>query len=190
MNYLNGALQDPTELAEYCDVLRTEEVSLYLEVGSKYGGALWKAAQSMPKGSRIVSIDLPNGTKAWKESRASLEACVVDLNKNGYDARIIWGDSTSPEVIRKAALAGPYHAIMIDGDHRTPGLTKDWENYGPMSRGIVAFHDISWRRAPNWVGTRIDVPEFWDVLKKDYRHREIRHCPTGKNNGIGVLWKD
>lgn len=190
MSYLTDALQDPTELAEYCDVLRTEEVSLYLEVGSKYGGSLWRAAQAMPKGSRIVSIDLPNGTKAWKESRASLEACVDELNKTGYDARIIWGDSTSPEVIRKAALAGPYHAIMIDGDHRTVGLTKDWENYGPMSRSIVAFHDISWRRAPEWVGTRIDVPEFWDALKKDYRHKEIRHCPTGKNNGIGVIWKD
>ena len=185
-----NVLQDEREITEYCDVLRSEEVSLYLEVGSKFGGSLWRAARVMPKGSRIVAIDLPNGTKAWAQSKASLVDCVNELCNLGYDARIIWGDSTSPEVVRRAALAGPYHAIMIDGDHRTPGLTNDWENYGPMSRGMVAFHDISWRRAPGWVGTRIDVPEFWDELKKNHRHKEIRHCPTGKNNGIGVLWKD
>jgi hypothetical protein len=69
-------------------------------------------------------------------------------------------------------------------------VTADWINYGPMSRNIVAFHDISWRRAPDWVGTRIDVPEFWDAIKHDYRHRELKMCPSGKNNGIGVLWKD
>jgi hypothetical protein len=45
-------------------------------------------------------------------------------------------------------------------------------------------------RAPTWEGVRIDVPEFWDVIKRDFRHKEIKLCPTGKNNGIGVLWKD
>lgn len=190
MRYLSDALQDPAEIDAYCDILRSEEVSRYLEVGSKFGGSLWKAAQAMPKGSRIVAIDLPNGTKAWRESRVSLEACVAELNRTGYDARIIWGDSTSQEVIRKAALSGPYQAIMLDADHRLPGVTKDWENFGPMSSRIVAFHDIAWRRAPEWVGTRIDVPEFWNSIKGNYRHQEIKMCPTGKNNGIGVLWKN
>jgi cephalosporin hydroxylase len=183
-------LQDEKEIAEYCDVLRVEEVSLYLEIGSKFGGSLWRAAQAMPKGSRVVAIDLPNGTKAWEKSRASLEECVAELKKQGYDARIIWGNSQSPEVIRKAALYGPYHAIMIDADHRLPGVNADWENYSGMARSMVAFHDIAWKRAPEWVGTRIDVPEFWNSIKNDYRHKEIIHCPTGKNNGIGVLWKD
>jgi hypothetical protein len=45
-------------------------------------------------------------------------------------------------------------------------------------------------RAKEWEGVRIDVPEFWDVIKRDFRHKEIKLCPTGKNNGIGVLWKD
>lgn len=185
-----NVLQDEREISEYCDVLRSEEVSLYLEVGSKFGGSLWRAAQAMPKGSRIVAVDLPNGTKAWAKSRASLESCVAELVKQGYDARIIWGDSTSPEVIRKAAAYGPYHCIMLDADHRMAGVTKDWDNYSPMSKSMVAFHDIGWRRAPDWKGVRIDVPEFWNSIKSDYRHKEIVLCPTGKNNGIGVLWKD
>jgi cephalosporin hydroxylase len=188
--YESNILQVPEEIDAYCDLLRAEEVSLYLEVGSKFGGSLWRAARALPVGSRIVSIDLPNGTKAWRDSKASLEACISDLKDLGYDARIIWGDSMSPDVIRKAFLYGPYHAIMIDADHRLPGVTADWGNYGPMSKSMVAFHDITWRRAPDWVGTRIDVPEFWNSIKSDYRHKELKFCPTGKNNGIGVLWKD
>lgn len=186
----NNVLQDEREIAEYCNVLRAEEVSLYLEIGSKFGGSLWRAAQAMPKGSRIVAIDLPNGTKAWAQSKASLVDCVAELVKQGYDARIIWGSSQASDVIRKAALYGPYHAIMIDADHRWDGVSADWENYSEMSRKLVAFHDIAWKRAPEWVGTRIDVPQFWNSIKNDYRHKEIVHCATGKNNGIGVLWKD
>lgn len=55
---------------------------------------------------------------------------------------------------------------------------------------IVAFHDLAWRRAPEWVGTRIDVPELWASIKGSFaRTEEIILCPTGKNNGIGVLWR-
>lgn len=189
-SYEQNILQDQKELDAYCDIIRGEEVSLYLEVGSKFGGSLWKAANAMPKGSRIVAIDLPGGTKAWGESRTSLELCIKDLRAAGYDARVIWGDSQSRDVIAKAASYGPYHAIMLDADHRLPGITADWINYGPMSKSMVAFHDISWRRAPEWVGTRIDVPEFWNSIKYNHRHKELKFCPTGKNNGIGVLWKD
>jgi predicted O-methyltransferase YrrM len=183
-------LQDEKEITEYCNILASEAVQLYLEIGSKFGGSLWRAAMAMPKGSRIVSIDLPNGTRAWRESGESLRRCIDELNFLGYDAKVIWGSSQASDVIRKAQLFGPYDCIMIDADHRLPGLTADWENYQEMSRNMIAFHDIAWRRAPTWEGIRIDVPEFWNSVKRDYRYREIIHCPTGKNNGIGILWKD
>jgi cephalosporin hydroxylase len=188
--YKTNIAQDPAEIAAYCEILRNSDVRLYLEIGSKFGGSLWLAANALPKGSRIVSVDMPNGTKSWVESRASLEACVAELKRKGYDAQVIWGDSQSREVVRKVETLGPFDAIMIDADHRMPGVTADWINYGPMSRNIVAFHDLGWKRAPDWVGTRIDVPEFWNSVKGNFRHQEIKLCPTGKNNGIGVLWKD
>jgi cephalosporin hydroxylase len=127
VKYLTEAAQDPTEIAEYCDLLRSEEVSSYLEIGSKFGGSLWLAAQAMPKGSRIVAIDLPNGTKAWAESSKSLVDCVAELNRIGYDAQVIWGDSTSQEVIRKAAPQGQY-GKPYDCDHDRCRSSVAWRH--------------------------------------------------------------
>lgn len=110
------------------------------------------------------------------------------LREQGHDVHLLWGDSQDARIIEEARTFGPYDAIFIDADHRMAGVTADWNNYGPMGR-IIAFHDIAWRRAPEWVGTRIDVPQFWDSIKNDYRHVEFRFCDTGKNNGIGVLWR-
>jgi hypothetical protein len=188
--YLTEAAQDPDEIAAFGALLAGEGVTSYLEVGSKFGGSLWRVANALPIGSRIVSVDMPGGTKAWTESRRSLTACVEELNRRGYDARVIWGSSFDAAIIDQVRALGPYDAALIDADHRLPGVTQDWNNYGPMAR-IVAFHDLAWKRATDWVGTRIDVPEFWASIKDDFeRTQEIILCPTGKNNGIGVLWRE
>lgn len=180
--------QDQPEIDALRDVFAREGVRNYLEIGSKFGGSLWHLGASLPEGSRIVSVDLPNGTKAWKDSSESLSQCITDLGSVGYDARVIWGNSTDPKIIEQVAALGPFDAILIDADHRMPGVTADWKNYGPLGK-IIAFHDIAWKRGPEFDKTRIDVPEFWNSIKGEYRHEEFKFCPTGKNNGIGVLWR-
>lgn len=182
-------LQVEQEIDALARIVRSEGARSYLEIGSKFGGSLRRVAGCMPIGSKIVSVDLPNGTKAWSQSKVSLEGVIRDLKADGYDTHLIWGNSQSAEVIERVRRLGPFDAIFIDADHRMPGVTADWKNYGPMGR-IVGFHDIGWKRAPGWVGTRIDVPEFWDAIKVEYRHEEFKMCTTGKNNGIGVLWRD
>jgi predicted O-methyltransferase YrrM len=179
--------QVEAEIDGFADILVAEGVRSYLEIGSKFGGSLRRVAQRLPAGSRIVSVDMPNGTKAWRESEKALNAVAADLGSKGCMATIIWGDSTDPAVIEQVRGLGPFDACFLDGNHTRPYVEKDFANYVQMTR-IMAFHDISWRRAPEWIGTRIDVPEFWDEVKKNYRHTEFRMCPTGKNNGIGVLW--
>jgi predicted O-methyltransferase YrrM len=186
--YLTEAAQDEQEISAFCELVKREGVTSYLEVGSKFGGSLWRVANAMPEGSLVVSVDMPGGTKAWKESEQSLIACHEELRRRGYRTHAIWGDSTKRDTIAAAQEFAPFGMALLDGDHRTAGVTADWLNYGPMA-GIVAFHDISWRRADTWVGTRIDVPEFWNEIKGGYRHEEIVHCPTGKNNGLGILWR-
>lgn len=181
--------QVEAEIDGFADILRAEGVRSYLEIGSKFGGSLSRVAAGIGvPGSFIISVDMPNGTKAWRESEKALNAVAADLGSKGSMATIIWGDSTDPAVVEQVRALGPFDACFIDANHTLPFVEKDWANYGPMAR-IVAFHDIAWRRAPEWVGTRIDVPQFWDCLKHGYRHQELKFCPTGKNNGIGVLWR-
>jgi predicted O-methyltransferase YrrM len=182
-------MQDEREIAALCDLLKAEGVRSYLEVGSKHGGALWRVAEALPKGSRIVSVDLPGGTKLWKESEGSLKACHEAMQRDlGHEAHCLWGNSRDAKIIDQVRALGPFDAVLIDGDHRREGVLADWETYGPMCR-IVAFHDVAWFRAATWEGTRIDVGDMWNHLRPQYRHIEFRFDESFKNNGIGVLWR-
>jgi predicted O-methyltransferase YrrM len=183
------ALQHPDELARFVELVRSEGVRSYLEIGSKFGGTFSAVTRTMPPGSRAVAVDLPSGTKHWAASRVALEACVSQLKKTGYDTHLIWGDSTDRDVIRQVAWLGPFDLILIDANHTMPYVQSDWDYYGLMGR-MVAFHDIAWRRAPDWQGSyRIDVPAFWESIKTGYRHQEIKLDRTGEDNGIGILWR-
>lgn len=181
-------LQVEQELDAFREILAEEGCRSFLEIGSKFGGSLRRIAKVLPEGSRVVAVDLPKGTRLWHESEPSLKKVIEGLRYSGYDAHVIWGDSTSATVIDQVRALGPYDAIFIDANHTRSYVEQDWANYGPMGR-IVAFHDIGWLRAPTWEGVRIDVPEFWEHVKAGYRHQEFKFCPTGKNNGIGVLWR-
>ena len=58
----------------------------------------------------------------------------------------ILGDSTAPATIQavRDRLAGrPIDILFVDGNHEYEGVKRDFEIYGPMTRHILAFHDIS-----------------------------------------------
>lgn len=179
-------LQDEAEIARFADILAAEGARSYLEIGSKFGGSLQRIAAALPPGSRIISVDKPTPEKP--AANLSLRAVIGDLRSAGYDAGLVADDSGDPMTVALVRMLGPFDAVLIDADHRLPAVERDWENYGTVGR-IIAFHDIAWRRVPEWQGTRIDVPQVWDRVKRDFRYEEIRLCPTGKNNGIGVLWR-
>jgi predicted O-methyltransferase YrrM len=181
-------LQDDREIDALAELFAANGVRSYLEIGSKFGGSLKRIADRMPAGSRIVAVDMPKGTKAWPQSSVALADVARNLLLRGYHARVVWADSQDPKTVETVRGLGPFDAVLLDADHRLQGVTRDWQNYGPMGR-IIAFHDIAWRRAPEWIGTRIDVPQLWEQLKAEHRHVEFKFDPSGKNNGIGVLWR-
>lgn len=177
--------QVEAEIAWFVQLLQRENVTRFLEIGSKFGGSLWRIGCALPKGSCIVSVDMPMS----RTTQDPLEMRVKQLNERGYDAHLIIGDSTSSGVIGEVKALAPFDACLIDANHTLPYVTKDWLHYGSMAK-IVAFHDIAWKRPPEWNGGyRIDVPEFWQSIKKNYRHEEVRLDKTGRDNGIGVLWR-
>lgn len=187
--YERVALQDPGELAAFLGLVKRENVGSYLEIGSKFGGSLWRVANSLPKGSRVVAVDLPHGDTSFKESQPHLEECVKNLRKAGYDAHLFLGDSTDKEIVAKVAELAPFDLCLIDGNHTEPFVRADWANYGSLAK-IVAFHDISWvgegRTTKKYP---IQVPKVWADLKQNYRHEEIKMCHTKRDNGFGVLWQ-
>lgn len=186
--YENAALQNKVEFSQFCEVLKREGVRSYLEIGSKHGGSLWMAANAMPPGSLVVSVDLPHGDTSFKESQPHLEACVKHLSEKGYKATLFLGDSTDQRIIDSVKALSPFDAVFIDANHTLPYVTKDWENYGHMSTKIVAFHDIGWKPRPEPSKKMpIEVPVLWEKLKQQYRHEEIKLDP--RDNGIGILWR-
>lgn len=188
MKYQTAILQDIREIEAFIEVLQGEDVRSYLEIGSKHGGSLWRVGRKLPKGSRIVSVDLPHGDDSFKESQKSLEECIDALSKMGHDAYLLIGDSTDPEIVSDVTNLGPFDVCFIDANHTEPYVRKDWANYGPLAR-IVAFHDIGWIPRPQPTKKMpIDVPIIWKEIKRNFRHQEIRMCE--RDNGIGILWRD
>jgi cephalosporin hydroxylase len=184
--YETAALQDPQELAAFIDFIREQKVSSYLEIGAKHGGSLWHIGRQLPKGSRIVAVDLPHGDASFKESQPHLEACVEALCNMRYDAHLIIGDSTDPAVVKSVLNFAPFDLCFIDANHTTKYVWADWINYGPMAR-LVAFHDIGWKEENRPGKKPIEVPRIWNEIKRDYRHKEINLCK--RDNGIGILWR-
>lgn len=179
-------LQDPVEFDLFLRFIVQSKVKSYLEIGSKNGGSLWRISHVLPKGSRVVSVDLPHGDTSFKESEPHLKACVDALVDKGYDAYLILGDSTKENVVAEVTKLAPFDLIFIDANHTEKYVRTDWKNYGQLGK-IIAFHDIGWIARPtNSKKMPIEVPIVWNELKKQHRHFEIRNCP--RDNGIGVLW--
>ena len=185
--YETYILQNMQELKEFASLLRQENVKSYLEIGCKFGGSLWFIGNCLPKGSRLVAVELPHGDTSFKESLPPLQECCEKLRQRGYDAHLIVGDSTNAQTIEQARALGPYDACFIDANHTLPYIHKDWQNYNKMAR-LVAFHDIGFFRQMGMPPGKkpIQVPIFWNRIKHDFRFLEIRH--DKQDNGIGVLW--
>lgn len=189
--YRTKLLQNAREHAEFLALLNREGVRSYLEIGSMYGGSLFRTALSLPVGSRIVAVDLMCDTP---DAQSSLEKCIGDLKFIGYDAHMILGDSAAAPTIKAAADLGPFDCVFIDGAHTLDAVTSDWLNYGPLGR-LVAFHDISWNSTwksavPGRVSKPMGVPTLWDNLKATHKHREFKYQVPCNYYGIGVLWRD
>ncbi len=188
--YREKLLQQADEHARFLQILKDENVRSYLEIGSMYGGSLWRVGNALPQGSRLVSVDLMCDTP---EAKPSLDACAADLRLCGQDVHSIIGDSMAPDTYARVRAFAPFDCVFIDGAHTLEAVSSDWENYGSMGR-LVAFHDIAWNdtwrsSVPGRAFKAMGVPELWNRLKNEHRHVEIKLHGPGNYYGIGVLWR-
>lgn len=181
-------LQNIRELDTFLKLIKEEGVKSYLEIGSKNGGSLWRIGRSLPQGSRIVSVDLPQADKSFKNTKPNLEECVKELRRLNYDAHLFLGDSTDQAIVSDVRALAPFDLCFIDANHTEPYVWHDWKTYGQMAQ-LVAFHDIS--AGPHPPGSKkmpIEVPAVWAKLKQQFTHKEIKYEPG--HNGIGILWRN
>ncbi len=187
-NYLNKPQQHLAEIAAFVAFLKEQKIKSFLEVGSKFGGALWLITRIMPRGSRVVSVDMPNSHWGRSDTEQSLQACFAHLKREGFDAHLFLGDSTSSEIVSKVDKLAPFDAVFIDANHTEPFVRKDFASYGRMTK-IFCFHDIGWNNPTPPGRMAIEVPKVWRELKETYRDAAtFREILIDKNhNGIGIM---
>lgn len=180
------ASQNPQELAAFADLLKTEEVTRYGEIGARHGDTFHYIMLGLREGSHGVAMDYPGALWGQASSRSYLERAVADLCDRGYKASAMFGDSRSSGTIGQFIGRGPYDAILIDGDHTLEVVTSDWLNYQGCSR-LVAFHDIVGTGQKEKVsGRQVEVPLLWASIKRNYK--TVEFVAEGSKMGIGVAW--
>ena len=175
--------QNRTELDWMLAIIRRLRVGSLLEVGSSFGGTLKRMASVLPKGSKIVSVDLPcDSTPKFLNPLASLKDTCRKLSLLGANVELFVGDSHDAEVVEAVKAHGPFDFVFIDGDHSYEGVKADWENYGPMCK-VVGFHDIG--------GAILGCTRFWRELKLEGRYR-TEECISYEDRhfGIGLVFRD
>ncbi len=180
------ASQDKVELDAFLALLAEEKVTRYGEIGARDGDTFHAVMKSLPPNSLGVALDLPGGAWGKTTTRRQLELSVAALRHNGYKASCMFGDSTRPATAKLFKGRGPYDAILIDGDHRLPGVTSDWMTYRESAR-IVAFHDIDGAGQKAQQGEEVQVHLLWRTIKQEGL-RTMQFINPGSHMGIGVVW--
>lgn len=171
--------QEEKELASLVEVARGKHS--FLEIGSRFGGTLWRVAQVLAPGSLVVSVDYPAGdlTPCPHYPKETLERYAEKIRGLGHRCVILNANSQHADTVETVRSLGPFDMCFIDADHSYEGVKQDWENYGPMCK-VVAFHDIA--------GLEDGCVRLWNDIKGEYSHSEF---VVERNHmlGIGVLYK-
>ncbi len=189
ISVFHGAIQKISELSPVISLLREEELSTVVEVGTMQGGTFWLWCQMATDDALLASIDLPCG-----EGGSTLEQLerIKLYGKAQQNLHFIRQDSHAPETLealevtlgeRKADL------LVIDGDHTYEGVKNDFEFYSTQVKkgGYIFFHDIN----KHSVLQNCKVDEYWNEIKSDYQHWEFIDNDDDRGwgtwGGIGLL---
>lgn len=177
------ASQQPNELYPFIDLLIEHGVTSYLELGARHGDTFFEVMTRLPRGSRGIAVDYPDGLWGSASSSVALLDCCDELSGMGYDIKLIFGKTD--DVVGQV---GQYDAVLIDADHTYDAVKRDFFNYGGC--GIVAFHDIDGDGLFYCGEHEVGVPRLWRELKEKHKHVEFIAPSDDRRMGIGVLLRE
>lgn len=141
----------------------------------------------------IVEIGVANNSqKSFYRELLNAEHIGIDIIGNPD----ILGDSHNLETVEKlkTRLSGrPVDLLFIDGGHMYESVKADYELYGPLTKHIIAFHDI-YTRFPNPADPA--VYRLWDeIIEKEKRFplvifKKDNSVEWGFQVGIGCILKE
>ncbi|MEL6795264.1 MAG: class I SAM-dependent methyltransferase, partial [Planctomycetota bacterium] len=177
---LAGSVDDAIGRVLAGHLVRGKELRI-LEIGVLFGvGAAFMHHTLAPRHSRVLltlldpfqgyygkdQLDPPTGLPV---TRASVERNVARCGIDDEDVTIIEGFSNDESIREQAEQSGPYHIIVIDGDHSAEGVRGDFEGYAHMLRsgGLLIIDDYG---SDDWP----DVTAFVDqTVRSDPRFKPV-----------------
>ena len=165
---------------------------VYVEIGSRYGGSLSYFGKLMPKNSKLIAIDLPNGPWGHANSEISLNGVAENLRADGYQVDLIFGNSKCKETEDRLISSlnnQQIDILFIDGDHSLLGVASDINMYTKYVKqgGIVIFHDCGDIKS---VGTNLNafrtmrsVRSAFDDFSYDRKKLIVQ-----EDWGLGIVW--
>lgn len=165
---------------------------MVLEIGSLYGGSLWKWMQNSERGTKIVSLDkIPdNELHSMEDVLEARRLWSGWANLAGVDLVKMTGNSNEYEVCQWVKNYAPFDFIFVDGGHDEKTVNTDWNLYYPMLRdgGVIAFHDIAYGFENKHC---IEVGAWWRQMKKAgmFGNDVTEIIRTPEKWGIGVIRK-
>jgi predicted O-methyltransferase YrrM len=155
------ALQNPTELRRFLDVVRARRPRVVVEIGTAAGGLFYSLARVAAPDATLVAVDL-FPTQREDAVCDLLPAFAARTQSVHVLRRSSLARSTRDEL--RAILPGPIDLLIVDGDHTYGGTKSDFEMYSPLvgPGGLVAMHDIT--VFPHNSGQDFETGVFWDEL--------------------------
>lgn len=168
--------QDEREAEAIYEKMVSLPTKVFVEIGSQFGGSLFLYAGACVPGATIISIDAG-------QMLGILNNVVRILSSQGYDMSTVIALSNQDKAIRgvDAILAGrKIDVLLIDGCHKDPVVTSDWDMYSPLVRpgGLVMFHDI--------LEPCDAVKDVWGRIKESGKYK-CEDVVFSEKMGMGVV---
>lgn len=104
--------------------------------------------------------------------REMLGADYIGMDIEANNEPDILGDSATRLALKKlkSLLDGrEVDLLFIDGNHTYEGVRSDYEMYGPLTKHLIAFHDVHSEIRERALG----VTEFWNEMVIENQHNTV-----------------